>query len=72
MDKTIVDLTMEPEFDSPANPFLNTPVLDHDSDVIEIGHKYHLRSRISYKLNRIKMLIQEMEHDLAIGFLANK
>lgn len=57
-----IDLTETDEFETPQNPFLN------DDDVIEIGHNYKLRSRIGYKINQLKMLIREMEHDLLIGF----
>lgn len=64
MDKTIIDLTMEPEFETQENPFLN-----EESEIYEIGHNYSLRSRIAYKLNIIKLKIQEMEHDLAIGII---
>lgn len=68
MDKTIIDLTQDHEFETQdENPFQN-----EDDPVLEIGHNYSLRSRVSYKLNRIKMLIKEMEHDLAIGYLALK
>jgi len=80
LDKTIIDLTKEPEFETQkfpsfqeiSNPFLNedSPVLERD--VIDLGHDYLLRPRISYKLNRIKMLINEIEHDLAIGYQARK
>lgn len=67
MDKTIVDLTMEPEFDTPENPFLNDPVLDPPNDVIEIGHNYRLRSRVFNKLSQIKVLLNEIELDMAIN-----
>jgi len=72
MVNEVIDLTKEPEFDSEQNPFLNdeSPVPEHD--VINLGHDYLLRPRISYKLNRVKMLINEIEHDLAIGYLARQ
>lgn len=57
-----IDLTEIDEFETPQNPFLN------DDDVIEIGHNYNLRHRIAFKLNMIKLKIQEIEHDLVIGF----
>jgi len=73
MDKTIIDLTMEPEFETQQfpsfqefqNPFLNDDVTP--DNVIEIGHNYNLRKRISYKLNTIKMIINQLELDLAIA-----
>lgn len=57
-----IDLTQETEFESQENPFLN-----ENDPVLEIGHNYNLRSRIVYKLNKLKLMIQEMEHDLVIG-----
>lgn len=56
-----IDLTSETEFEPLTNPFLE--------DIPKFP--YHLRSRIHFKLNRIKMLIQEMEHDLAIGLASH-
>lgn len=58
----VVDLTQETEFETDENPFQN-----EDDPVIELGHSYKLRSRIGYKINKLKMLIKEMEHDLVIG-----
>lgn len=71
MDKTIVDLTMEPEFETqkfPSFQEITNPFLDDDvpAEWIEIGHNYNLRKRISYKLNTIKMIINQLELDLAI------
>lgn len=57
-----IDLTQNDEFESEENPFLN------NDDVIDIGHNYNLRHRIAFKLNMIKLKIQELEHDLVIGF----
>lgn len=73
MDKTIIDLTMDHEFETQKfpsfqeipNPFLNDDVTP--DDVIELGHNYNLRRRISYKLNTIKMIINQLEADLAIA-----
>lgn len=56
----VVDLTSEPDFDSPENPFLNAPR-------IEIGHCYDLRSRLDYNLKRLKNILQEIEHDMLIS-----
>jgi len=58
----IVDLTDDTEFESCGDPFQN-----EDDPVLEIGHNYNLRSRVAFKLNKLKMLIKEMEHDLVIG-----
>lgn len=73
MDLSPVDLTVEHEFEPQQfpsfqefqNPFLNDDVTP--DDVIEIGHNYNLRKRISYKLNTIKMIINQLELDLAIA-----
>lgn len=72
-DKTIIDLTGDREFETQQfpsfqgfqNPFLNDDVTP--DNVIEIGHNYNLRKRISYKLNTIKMIINQLELDLAIA-----
>lgn len=68
MDKTIIDLTMEPEFDLPNNPFLNEDDVTDETEILELGHNYNLRSRLSYKLARIKTIINQLELDLAIAF----
>lgn len=73
MDLSPVDLTVEHEFETQQfpsfqefqNPFLNDDVTP--DDVIEIGHSYNLRKRISYKLNVIKMIVNQLELDLAIA-----
>jgi len=68
-DKTIIDLTGEPGFEYqkfPSFQEIPSPFLNSDSD---LGQEYYFRSRIKYKLNKIKMLINEMEHDLAIGIV---
>lgn len=63
MDSVVVDLTSEPEYET----CVEDPFQNENDPVLEIGHSYNLRSRVSYKLNKIKLLIQEMEHDLVIG-----
>lgn len=68
MVSAVIDLTREPEFDSPQNPFLNDDDVTDETEILELGHNYNLRSRIGYKLARIKTIINQLELDLAIAF----
>lgn len=75
MDKTPVDLTVDHEFETQEFPsFKHNPGPNpfHNDDVIEIGHNYNLRCRLSYNLNRLKMILQEMEHDIVLSSFERK
>lgn len=63
MVSEVIDLTEEPEFELEENPFLN----DDEDSIIQIGHNYNLKCRINYKIQVIKGILNEIEHDIRLS-----